>query len=73
MSCFVKEIEWEKWFCIDDYFWNHNYWYVKMNEEEKESGSPWELFSVTSLEWRGWNRKVYKPEELISMKNATKT
>lgn len=60
MSCFTKTIWEDKYYCIDDFFWSHKYWYVKMTEEEKESEEPWNLLDFTDLKWRGWEREVLK-------------
>lgn len=61
MSSFIKD--W--YYCIDDFFWQHNYWYVKMNEEEIKVYNDtwwwaWELLEYSSLKWRWWNREVLR-------------
>jgi len=60
MSNFTKEIDWVwKFFCLDDFFWGHRYWYVLMTENEAKSNFPWSLLEFSKLETRGWDRKVY--------------
>lgn len=36
MSNFITEVNWKKYFAIDDYFWQHQYWYI-----EFEDGDTW--------------------------------
>ncbi len=68
MSNFTKEVWEDKWYCIDDHFWNHRYWYVKMTQEEKESDSAWLSFNI---EWR----EVLNGEKFseIILKNSIKS
>lgn len=32
MSNFIKEVNWKKYYCIDNYFWDHEYWYIEFEE-----------------------------------------
>ncbi len=41
MSCYIKTIWKKKYYCLDDFFWSHQYWYVEMNEEEMKSKDSW--------------------------------
>jgi len=43
MSSYIKTIGKYRWVCIDDYFWNHHYWYVKLKEWEN-----WNNFKISN-------------------------
>ena len=58
MSCFTKTIGESKYYCLDNFYGGHNYGYVEMTEEERNSPNPWELLDYKTLEWRGGSRKV---------------
>lgn len=56
MSSFIKD--W--YYCIDNYFWPHEYGFVKMIEEEEKAKlwEKWSLLDFKTLEWRGGTRPV---------------
>ena len=58
MSSFIKD--W--YYCIDNYFWPHIYWFVKMTPEEEQASiiDKWNLLDFKTLEWRWWTRPVLK-------------
>lgn len=70
MSSFIKD--W--YYCIDDFFWPHQYWFVKMTEEEDQAKllGKWELLDFKTLEWRGWTREVLRtiPSEFQNVPKA---
>jgi hypothetical protein len=45
MSNFVTEVNWKKYFALDDYFWQHQYWYIKF-----EDGDTWLSLDQTKRE-----------------------
>ena len=58
MSCFITTIKDKKYYCLDDFFWSHQYGYVEMTEEEKNSPSPWDLLEYKTLQGRWGTRLV---------------
>lgn len=45
MSSFITEVNWKKYYCLDDYFWTHKYWYI-----EFEDGDTWLSLDATKRE-----------------------
>lgn len=38
--------DWDKYYAIDNYFWSHHYWYIKLIEWEKW----WEDYNFSKIE-----------------------
>lgn len=71
MSSFITEHNWKKYYCLDDYFWPHQYWYIKF-----EDGDTWLSLDPTKREvlrelpkdkeyklygwWVGWWKNIHK-------------
>lgn len=65
MSCFTKTIGDKKYFCLDDFYWSHQYGYVEMNPEEQESHNPWDLLDYKTLQGRWGKRAVTRSIDWI--------
>ena len=65
MSSFVKEYNNKKYYCIDDYFAPHRYWYIEMNDDEKNNPSPFSILEFSTLKWRGGDRVVLTEDEMF--------
>lgn len=65
MSNYITQVGDKKYYCLDDYYGSHQYWYVKMTEEEMKHPAPWNLLPYKDTEWRWGKRNVLRelPQE----------
>lgn len=60
MSNFIKEVNWKKYYCIDNYFWSNIYWYIEFEE--------WDTWLNLDVSKRKVLREIEKKEEEITTK-----